>query len=202
MKTAQFWFDPICPWTYVTYQWLEEVRTVRGIRISPRLLSLHFLNQGRANAPHAAAHLASLDLERFLASARAERGEDAMERAYKMIAEDLFVDHAPADAALIAKVALGLGWDPEEATAAARDDSWDGVIRTDHEAAMALVGDDVGSPVIALEDGPAFFGPVLARAPRGQDAGLIWDGCQALASHPDFFELKRSRGAAVEIRFR
>jgi 2-hydroxychromene-2-carboxylate isomerase len=202
MKTAQFWFDPICPWTYVTYQWLEEVRSVRDIEVAPRLLSLHILNLNREDAPHREAHLASLGLERFLAYIRAHHGPDAMERAYKAMAESLFVAGATADSSLVARIAADLGWDQGAAVAASKDASWDEAVRADHDVAMALVGDDVGSPVIATVGGPAFFGPVLSRAPRGEEAGVVWDGCQALASHPDFFELKRSRGAGVAIRFR
>jgi predicted DsbA family dithiol-disulfide isomerase len=200
MKTAQFWFDPICPWTYVTYQWLDEARAARGFNVTPRLLSLHFLNQGRPDTGHAASHRASLDLERFLAWVRNEDGDDAMERAYRSLAEALFLENAKPDTELVRQTASGLDVNVEAATAAAGDSSWDVVILEDHHAAMTLVGDDVGSPVIALEDGTAFFGPVLARAPRGEDAGRLWDGCVALASCPDFFELKRSRGEA-SIRF-
>jgi 2-hydroxychromene-2-carboxylate isomerase len=198
---AQFWFDPICPWTYVTYQWLAEVRAERAVAIRPKLLSLLFLNEGRPDERHAARHAASLPLERFLALVRAERGDAAMEQAYQTLATALFVDSLEPDAALITKTADAVGIDPIEAAAAAEDPIWDAIIRHDHDAAMALVGADVGSPVIALEDGPAFFGPVLARAPRGQEAGRVWDGCRALAAHPDFFELKRSRGARATIRF-
>ncbi|MDR1634702.1 MAG: hypothetical protein LBS27_07265 [Bifidobacteriaceae bacterium] len=201
MKTAQFWFDPICPWTYVTYQWLTEVRAVREIQILPRLLSLHYLNRDRKNPPHAESHLASLALERFLAFVRQEQGDPAMEQAYQLIANALFIDRAKADSDLVARTAHALGLDERPAVAAAGDSSWDQVILVDHEAAMGLVGSDVGSPVIAIEGGPAFFGPVLARSPRGEDAGRVWDGCQLLAQHPDFFELKRTRGPDVKIRF-
>jgi hypothetical protein len=137
----------------------------------------------------------------------------------------LFVAGAAADAELIRDVAGGLGLPPEAALATSRDQAWDEVILADHHEAMALVGSDVGSPVIAVapatvvtkpdaqvagqagaetdaEVSPvAFFGPVLARAPRGEDAGKLWDGALALASHPDFFELKRSRGPAVRLHF-
>jgi 2-hydroxychromene-2-carboxylate isomerase len=198
---ARFWFDPICPWTYVTYQWLEEVRQVRQVTVEPRLLSLHFLNQGREDHPHRDTHLASLPLERFLAHVRAQRGAAAMEGAYRVIAEALFADRREPGVDLVVQAAAALLMDSAEAAAASADEAWDEVIRRDHREAMDLVGADVGSPVIALEGGAAFFGPVLARAPRGEDAGRVWDGCAALASHSDFYELKRSRGAGVQLRF-
>jgi 2-hydroxychromene-2-carboxylate isomerase len=201
MAAVQFWFDPICPWTYVTYQWLNNVREVRDVQIAPRLLSLHFLNQGRENTPHAAAHLASLELERFLAAVRDSNGPELTLRAYSSIAVALFLEGRTAGTDMIGKVAASLDLDVADSVAAAEDPSWDEVIRSDHDAAMALVGDDVGSPVIAIAGGTAFFGPVLARAPRGEDAGVIWDACVALASHPDFYELKRSRGDQVKARF-
>jgi 2-hydroxychromene-2-carboxylate isomerase len=201
VKTAQFWFDPICPWTYVTYQWLTQVREVRGIQITPRLLSLYYLNQGRGDWPHADGHRASLNLERFLAFVRQEQGDAVMEQAYQLLGNGLFIDGAVANSELVAQTARTLGFEEKPAVEASQDTSWDQVILADHEAAMGLVGSDVGSPVIALEGGPAFFGPVLSRAPQGADAGRVWDGCQLLASHPDFFELKRTRTPDVKISF-
>jgi predicted DsbA family dithiol-disulfide isomerase len=204
MTTVQFWFDPICPWTYVTYRWLVEARQARGLTVTPRLLSLYLLNRDRPDTGHRASHQASRGLERFLAWARAAQGDQVMERAYDELGKGLFIDGQNDPAlltGLVGDVAEKLSLSRTDAVAAAADFSWDGVIAADHDEAMALVGDEVGSPVIALADGAAFFGPVLTRAPRGEDAGRIWDGCVALASHPDFYELKRSRGAGAKAVF-
>ncbi|MDR1392793.1 MAG: hypothetical protein LBJ62_02310 [Bifidobacteriaceae bacterium] len=201
MTTAQFWFDPICPWTYVTFRWLDAVRQVRPVVIEPRLLSLYYLNQGRDGVSHGEAHRASLNLERFLAWVRHEAGPDVMLKAYDFMGRSLFLEGDAADDELVSETAATVGLDQVAAGAAALDASWDEAILADHYAAMSLVGDDVGSPVIALGDGPAFFGPVLSRPLTGQAAGQVWDGCVALASQPAFFELKRSRGPAVKIAF-
>lgn len=197
MATVQFWFDPICPWTYVTYQWLVEAASVRSLKIRPRLLSLYFLNRDRPDTGHRASHEASRQLERFLAWVRAEHGDRLMEQAYDRLGQELFLNGRQPDAELVRTVATELGLSTAEAANAASDENWETVILEDHQVAMALVGDDVGSPVIALADGAAFFGPVFSRAPKGAAAGQVWDGCVALASHPDFFELKRSRPGSV-----
>ncbi|MDR3360040.1 MAG: DsbA family protein [Bifidobacteriaceae bacterium] len=201
MKSAHFWFDPVCPWTYVTYQWLDQARHARGIRIAPRLLSLYFLNQGRPVSEHTTAHRDSLQLERFLAFVRAASGGETMLEAYDSLARALFQRSAKPGPHLIAQTANVIGWEAGPALAAAADDTWDATIRADHDAAVALVGDDVGSPVIALEDGPALFGPVFSRAPRGEDAGRLWDAFMTLSASPDFFELKRTRGPEVNLDF-
>jgi hypothetical protein len=136
-----------------------------------------------------------------LAWTRSQRGDQAMEQGFGLIGQALFVDRRGSGLDLVREVAVKLGLPAEDAVAAASEESWDGPILEDHAAAMALVGDQVGSPVIALEDGAAFFGPVLRRAPVGEAAGRVWDGCVLLASEPDFFELKRSRGPGVRAVF-
>ncbi|MDR1442663.1 MAG: hypothetical protein LBJ02_09835 [Bifidobacteriaceae bacterium] len=196
MTNVQFWFDPVCPWTYVTYRWLAEARQVRDLTVTPRLLSLYLLNLGRPDTGHREIHAASRDLERFLAWVRDGYGNDLMERAYDAISVGLFIAERGDFLELVRDVAKELDLPVDEATAAACDQSWDPAIASDHQEALALVGVDVGSPVIAVA-GTAFFGPVLSRAPAGEAAGRLWDGCLALASHPDFFELKRSRGSGV-----
>ncbi|MDR1187233.1 MAG: hypothetical protein LBK95_07240 [Bifidobacteriaceae bacterium] len=205
MTAVQFWFDPICPWTFVTYRWLVEARAVRDLEVTPRLLSLYLLNRDRPDTGHRASHEASRELERFLAWVRVESGDAMMEHAYHEIGFGLFGQERGDLPALVRDVATQLGLSADDAARAARDESWDPVIAADHQAAMALVGDDVGSPVIALgargEEGAAFFGPVLTRAPHGENAGRVWDGCVALASHPDFYELKRSRGPEAQVVF-
>jgi predicted DsbA family dithiol-disulfide isomerase len=201
MVEVRFWFDPVCPWTFVTYNWLHRASLIRDLQIKPKLLSLLFLNEGRPDTGHRKSHAEGLLFERFLAWVRTEHGDDAMKQAYTEIGDALFVAGASSTADLIRSVALELGMSPDLAVGASTDEAWDQVIRKDHDEAMALVGDQVGSPVIAVADGTAFFGPVLASVPEGEDAGKVWDGCLALASHPSFYELKRTRGPGVEISF-
>jgi 2-hydroxychromene-2-carboxylate isomerase len=195
---VRFWFDPCCPWTWITYRWLKEVQTLRSLDVELRLLSLTFLNQDRPDESHVAVHRAGHRLERVIQAA-ATAGDPAnaqrvvgdlyaaMGAIIHVAGRDL-VEHQDA---IIAESLAACSL-PTQLAAAADDVAWDGAIRQQHDQAMALVGNDVGAPVIAVGD-VAFFGPVLSPAPHGQDALRAWDGCVALAQTPGFFELKRTR---------
>lgn len=189
---ADFWFDPTCPWVWVTSRWLLEVQQFRDIEVRWHLLSISHLNVGkeiperfRAAVEHGWGAL------RVLAAAADARGEQVLLPLYTAMGTRLHVDRVPNDRAMH-EAALREAGLPVALADAAQDTSWDAVIIASHERGMSLVGDAVGPPVIRI-DGQAVSGPLLASIPRSQDAIRLWDGLTAVLSVDGFFEIKRTR---------
>ena len=194
---VDFWFDPICPWAWLTSRWILEVEKVRPIEIRWHVMSLAVLNEGR-DVPEQYAHLMAKAWGpvRVVIAARESEGEQIVGPLYTEIGTRIHPGGEDFVEAVRGAVS-SLGLD-ETLLAAAETDERDAILRASHAEAIALVGDDVGTPVIALP-GPegqgsvAFFGPVVTPAPRGEAAGRLWDGAVLVASTPGFYELKRSR---------
>ncbi|GAA2441123.1 disulfide bond formation protein DsbA [Streptomyces macrosporus] len=200
--TVDFWFDPICPYTWLAFRWLREVEKVRPVRMRPRLMSLRVLNEGREVDPEDPDGRWGDYLwypVRLCAAVEREYGADALVRLYEALGRRLHV-RGEWDAFPDALAAAGL---PARPAAAVESAAYDGAIRASHARAVALVGEDVGTPVIGLPapDGGrvGLFGPVVSPAPRGEDAGRLWDGLLLLASVPGFFELKRTRTGEPDV---
>lgn len=191
-QSVEMWFDPVCPWAWMTSRWLMEVEAVRDIEVTWSQMSLSVLNEGR-DLPEDYREM--LDRAwapvRVIAAARREHGDEVTKPLYDAIGTRLHLggerDFVAATAAALAEVGL-----PAELIEAAETDEHDAFLRESHDRAIALVGDDVGTPVISVED-TAFFGPVVSPAPKGEAAGRLWDGCVLVAGTDGFFELKRSR---------
>ncbi|WP_298323914.1 DsbA family protein [Haloactinopolyspora sp.] len=197
-QAADFWFDPICPWAWLTSRWMLEVVRVRPVTVQWHVMSLSYLNQGRdlgeeyntimerAWAPVrvviAAQELHGKEYVRPLYDALGQRihVEDRVERGDKR-------DYRPIIAEALDQVGL-----PASLLEYADSEEFDEALKASHHAGMDQVGMEVGTPVIAV-GGYAFFGPVVSPAPKGEEAGRVWDGVQALASYDGFFELKRTR---------
>jgi hypothetical protein len=135
---------------------------------------------------------------RLVGALRAADRNDDIGRFYTELGTAVFVDGAPPGVGLVQEVGRGLGLD-EELLAAGEDEHWDGAMRTSLEEARALVGDDVGSPVLVFDHGGAFFGPILSAQPSREDAGRVWDAAELLAGLPEVAELKRGRGIGVDL---
>ncbi|MDO5724224.1 MAG: DsbA family protein [Flaviflexus sp.] len=188
---ADFWFDPTCPWAWMTSRWMLEVTKLRDIEVSWHLLSLAVLNEGRDLDPEYMAHMEEAKLPaRVIAAVEQTEGADLVEPIYTAMGTRFHPGNNKTREA-IAEALDEVGLDPA-LIERAESGEFDEAMRASTQAALDLVGDDVGVPVIAI-DGTAFFGPVVTPAPTGEAAAQLWDGAVAVASTPGFFELKRTR---------
>lgn len=195
---ADFWFDPLCPFAWVTSRWIGEVEAVRDIETEWHVMSLAVLNEGRDLEP---AYRESMDnawgMVRVIIAAREEHGPQVIKPLYDAMGT-LIHNQGEKDRAQVITKALAECGLPASLADAATTDAYDRQLRASHEEGISLVGQDVGTPVVAF-NGTAFFGPVLTRIPRGEEAGRIWDATTAIAAYPHFFELKRSRTESPEF---
>lgn len=195
--TVEFWFDPACPWAWMTSRWITEVQRLRPeTQITWKPMSLAILNDGKDSGPHAEAHQRSLVLDKIAAGAALELGNDTVKSFYDELGERIHHQGRTDDA--LADEAMAAAGIPEEFAARARAGEFDEALRTFHNEALERVGDEVGTPVIAVND-VAFFGPVISPAPKGEMALQLFDGVVAAAGYDGFFELKRSRTRGPEF---
>lgn len=190
--TVDFWFDPVCPWAWMTSRWMLEVEQVRDVQVRWNVMSLSVLNED-ADLPENYRELmdkAWLPV-RVVTAARLAHGEDVVGPLYTAIGTRVHPggekDYRAAVVAALEEVGL-----PAELIEAGDSDAHDEALRASHKEGIDRVGQDVGTPVIAVE-GTAFFGPVVTPAPKGDAAGKLWDGVLAVAQTPGFYELKRTR---------
>ncbi|MDQ0664018.1 2-hydroxychromene-2-carboxylate isomerase [Arthrobacter ulcerisalmonis] len=195
---ADFWFDPLCPFAWITSRWIGEVEAVRDIETEWHVMSLAVLNEGRDLEP---AYRESMDnawgMVRVIIAAREEHGPQVIKPLYDAMGA-LIHNQGEKDRAEVITKALAECGLPASLAEAAATDAYDKQLRASHQEGISLVGQDVGTPVVAF-NGTAFFGPVLTRIPRGEEAGKLWDAATTIAAYPHFFELKRSRSERPEF---
>ena len=195
---ADFWFDPMCPFAWITSRWILEVERVRAIDVQWHVMSLTYLNQRKEVSDEYRDKLApGWGPVRVLMAAEEHVGDQALLPLYTAMGERIHHEKSGITSEM-AESALAAAGLPTDLVKAWSDASYDEAIIKSHHEGMDQVGDDVGTPTIAF-GGAAFFGPVLTAIPRGEEAGRIWDACVTLSAHPSFFELKRTRTGDLDF---
>lgn len=203
---ARFWFDPLCPWAWITSRWMQEVTEIRDVQVEWKVMSLAILNEGKeVPAEYAEAMAAAWGPVRVCIAVQEEysgQRPEVLSELYTAMGTRLHLqsrtDYTKVIEESVAEVGL-----PDSVATAAHDSSFDGALLASHNEGMRLVGLDVGTPIIAIADREGtevgLFGPIVTPAPLGEDAGRMWDGFVLMVQTPGFYEIKRTRD--VEPQF-
>jgi 2-hydroxychromene-2-carboxylate isomerase len=191
--TVDFWFDPLCPWAWLTSRWMLQVEDVRDVKTRWHVMSLAVLNENRDDLPDTYKDLMAKAMGpvRVCIAAEQAKGPDVLLPLYTAMGKRIHLEQRREDPGILAEALEEAGL-PAELEAAATSTEFDEAVRKSHHEGMDPVGFDVGTPVIHV-GGVAFFGPVITPAPKGEAAGKLWDGVLLVAGTEGFFELKRSR---------
>lgn len=203
--SAEMWFDPVCPWAWMTSRWLMEAQQVRDLDVTWSVMSLAVLNDGR-DIPEDYATLMDRawgPVRVIVGAAKEHPGQDDGNTTRKALYDAIGTrihneGRGTDDLPTIITEALEEAGLPAELARYADSGEQDADVRASHERAITLVGDDVGTPVVSV-NGVSFFGPVITPAPKGEAAGKLWDGCVLVAGTPGFYELKRTRNASPDF---
>lgn len=199
-QTVKFWFDPACPFAWITSRWIREVEEVRDITVDFNVISLGVLNEGKDDPNNPETHKKWQGARAALA-VRERHGAEKVADFYTAAGTRIhnkgygLDDYEAALSEALDEIGVD---DAAEILEESQKETYDQGLRDSTKAALSLVGDDVGTPIIAIGDS-AFFGPVMTRIPRGEQAGKIWDGFAALVDFPYFYELKRSRNTDIDF---
>ncbi|HEY6379405.1 MAG TPA: DsbA family protein [Candidatus Dormibacteraeota bacterium] len=190
---ADFWFDPVCPWAWITSRWMLEVEKVRAVKVRWHVMSLAVLNEGREGLSdrYRESMVKAWGPVRVLMAAAAQHGDAVLLPLYTAMGTRYHNLQQREPEELIPAALADAGLAPE-LFAAAQSTEYDAALRASHEEGIAKVGNEVGTPVVSV-DGAAFFGPIVTPIPRGEAAGRLWDGVLLVSGVPGFYEIKRHR---------
>jgi protein-disulfide isomerase-like protein with CxxC motif len=190
---ADFWFDPLCPWAWLTSRWIKEVEQVRDVKVNFHVMSLALLNTDRTELSDNYREWlkTAWGSARVSIAAARDHGDEVLDRLYTELGTRFHNEGRDRDRATVEEALAAAGL-PTSLADAMTSTEYDEELAKSHHAGMDLVGLDVGTPVISV-GGTAFFGPVVTPKPRGEAAGRLWDGVLLVAGTPGFYELKRSR---------
>jgi 2-hydroxychromene-2-carboxylate isomerase len=196
---VDFWFDPICPWAWITSRWLLEVAPMRDLAVRWHVMSLSVLNEGRELSPDYRKRIdAAWGPVRVLIAAQQQHGDDVLLPLYTALGTRFHHNQAPIERATV-EAALAECELPTDLAEAMTQTEYDQALRASHEDGIQRVGLDVGTPILSV-NGASFFGPVVTPMPRGEAAARLWDGVVLVTATEGFFELKRTRDRRPEFR--
>jgi 2-hydroxychromene-2-carboxylate isomerase len=189
---VEFWFDPSCPWAWMTSRWVDEVSNYRDLDVTWKIMSLTVLNEDKdVSESYSAFFPRALRYTRLVTAVQELHGQEFVKPLYDALGERIHPGGSKDPDTVIREALAEVGL-PAELAKYSRTDEFDPQMRASHFDGINRVGQDVGTPVIAVE-GVAFFGAVISPAPKGEQAVALWDGTVAVASYPGFFEIKRTR---------
>ena len=201
--TADFWFDPLCPWAWMTSRWMLEVEKVRPVDVRWKVMSLAVLNENRLDeVPPEYREMLETKAwgpVRVVVAAQQLHGDEVVGKLYTALGTRFHNNNEGPTREAIAGALADVGL-PAELADYADKDVYDTELRASHKEGIEKVGQEVGTPVISVPgadgDEVAFFGPVVTPTPRGEAAARLWDGTLLVAATPGFYEIKRTRTAA------
>ncbi len=198
MQRVAMWFDPMCPYAWMTSRWLLEVEPQREMELSFHVMSLAVLNKDATDPSEHRAHILEVGWApvRVCIAAEAAHGNACLRDLYTALGNRIHVEDRTPTTDLITEALVEAGL-PVSLVEAGDSTDFDEALVASHNAGMKPVGDDVGTPIIHVtpegHDTVAFFGPVVIPTPRGESAASLFDGVVQVAACEDFFELKRTR---------